>query len=247
MLRWRRTLIVIMSFNLFMYPNSQNDSFNYPFLRLNAECFLPEEEATKSSENSFSVIGGVSMAAICATALNSCYGKALFKALKIPEAYNPLVTVLGSIVGYTVGAHVMERPERRSSMTAMNNFMGAFLMLFGLCKIYNVRQFIHAYSEYDLLAKLSPLYAMSYPFLEVCLGLGYLVDYDPLVINLVTSNLNLLNALSVLKLLLIDKKSVSCPCLGQFMNVPVSKVTLYEDLIMSIMSVSALYCLPPRS
>ena len=57
--------------------------------------------------------------------------------------------------------------------------------------------------------------------------------------NLVTLVVMLIGALGVL-LVLLDKRSIRCACLGTALNLPMTKVTLVEDLTMAVMAAAML-------
>lgn len=67
------------------------------------------------------------------------------------------------------------------------------------------------------------------------LGVAYLLAWAPIVTNSVTLVLMLAGATGVLKALL-DKRSIRCACLGTALNLPMTKVTLVEDLTMAAMA-----------
>jgi len=54
------------------------------------------------------------------------------------------------------------------------NYIGSILILFGILKLINLNKFVDIFRKYDIIGKHIPLYAFSYPFLEIILGILYL-------------------------------------------------------------------------
>jgi copper chaperone CopZ len=147
------------------------------------------------------------------------------------------LTPLFIIVGYVVGGVLL-----RAFMTGdfslhalMGNFMGAFFVVFSLFKMINLSGFADGYSTYDILAKRSRAYALSYPFLELFLGVAYFTDFMPVLTNSLTAVLMAVGSVGVAKALL-KKSAIQCACLGTSLKLPMTKVTLAEDVLMGVMA-----------
>ncbi len=113
--------------------------------------------------------------------------------------------------------------------------MGFFLAIFAMVKLFNLPSFASGFAKYDLLAARSRPYALLYPFLELTLGLAYLAHWQPTTTYLATSILLLFGALGVINTMR-QGKQLNCACMGQILNVPVSTVTLTENLSMAAMA-----------
>ena len=118
---------------------------------------------------------------------------------------------------------------------AMYDFMGSFFVIFGLFKLINVQGFANAYSEYDIIAKRSQLYAYSYPFIELALGIAYLARYQLMIANWITLILMIISSIGV-AYALKRKKKIECACLGTVFKLPMTYVTLLENVLMGIMA-----------
>lgn len=117
----------------------------------------------------------------------------------------------------------------------MNFFMAGFFLLFSFFKFLNLKGFVKVYQTYDLIAKNFPLWGYFYPIIELILGVGYLLQIYPLTINLITLVVMGISSVGVLTAL-TKKKSIQCACLGTFFDLPMSKVSFFEDLLMMIMA-----------
>lgn len=126
---------------------------------------------------------------------------------------------------------------------AMKDFMGFFFLIFGGFKILNLQKFSEAYQTYDLIAQRSKLYAYAYPFIEIFLAFLYLSDSSAvdvgriwlLYANIITLVLMSISAIGVFRALL-QKRSFECACLGLVFKIPMTYVTLLEDVIMGAMA-----------
>lgn len=126
--------------------------------------------------------------------------------------------------------------------TAMRLFMGGFFVSFSYFKMLDLEGFASSYRGYDLVAKAIPAYGYVYPFIELALGLGYLANWQPVWINLATVIVMAVSFVGVLRAVL-SKRVIKCACLGTVFNLPMSTVTIVEDLLMLVMALCALFVL----
>jgi hypothetical protein len=118
---------------------------------------------------------------------------------------------------------------------AMYDFMGSFFIIFSSFKIINLRGFAVAYSSYDIIAKRYLAYAYTYPFLELTLGICYLMRFQLIIASWVTLLLMIISSIGVAHEL-AQKKQIVCACLGAVFKIPMTYVTLAEDIIMGTMA-----------
>jgi hypothetical protein len=78
-----------------------------------------------------------------------------------------------------------------------------------------------------------------YPFVELALGLAYLANWNPLITNWITLIIMGFSAIGVIKAVM-DKRSIRCACLGTVFKLPMSTVTIIEDLGMVAMAAMAI-------
>jgi YHS domain-containing protein len=124
-------------------------------------------------------------------------------------------------------------------MTWMHDFMGFFLVVFSMFKLFDLSGFADGFQMYDLLAKPFRPYAFVYPFIELSLGLGYLSHWQSRAIYLATMVVMLFGALGVFNALR-KKLDLECACMGTILKVPLSTVALIEDLGMAAMAAAML-------
>lgn len=149
------------------------------------------------------------------------------------EKLTPLFIILGYIIGGVLLRAWISADY--SFMSLMNSFMGGFFILFSLFKLLNLSGFADAYATYDILASKSRAYGLSYPFIELLLGVAYLIEAVPVVTNVVTLVLMAIGSVGVIQALR-SKRKFQCACLGTALNLPMTKVTLVEDVTMGLMA-----------
>jgi hypothetical protein len=147
--------------------------------------------------------------------------------------YYPLLLILAYILGATALAEVAAASFHW--MRAMNHFMAGFFLVFSFFKLLNLRAFADAYANYDILAVRWRGYGFVYPFLELALGAAYLAAFQPLWTNVLTLLVMGISTVGVVQSLLACRK-IRCACLGSVFNLPMSYVTLTEDLLMFLMA-----------
>ncbi len=122
---------------------------------------------------------------------------------------------------------------------AMSDFMAGFFLVFGAFKLLRLNAFAEAYAMYDIIAKRSTTYAYLYPFIEIILGFAYLFRLYPTATNLVTLIVMIISSMGVAQEL-AQKRTIECACLGMVFKIPMTYVTLCEDLLMAGMALLSL-------
>lgn len=115
----------------------------------------------------------------------------------------------------------------------MTTFMGIFFLTFAFFKLLDLKGFAMSYIGYDLIAKKVTAYAYVYPFVELLLGLGFLLQWPG--VEWPTFVIMSVGAIGIGKELSRGRK-IKCACLGTYIQLPLSTVSLFEDLTMAIMA-----------
>ena len=148
------------------------------------------------------------------------------------QTYKPLLII---VLYLSLLSMIFAIRSEQALETGMMVFMSGFFLVFSFFKMLDIRGFAQSFSMYDLLAMRWKTYGLLYPFIEAMLGLGYLMQLDPVSLNAITLFLMLFGALGVAQSL-FQKQAIRCACLGTVFNLPMSKVTLIEDLTMAAMA-----------
>ena len=122
-----------------------------------------------------------------------------------------------------------------NSTNVMIDFMGLFYIIFSFFKILDIKGFSISFRMYDPLAKKVPLYGIIYPFIEILLGIMFLTRIEVEIAIILTIIVLGITTVGVTKTLL-NKKSISCACLGTTLKLPMTEATLIENALMIIMA-----------
>ena len=156
------------------------------------------------------------------------------------EKYTPLILVLGAIL---VSVATWEFYIDRFVFTeGLQLFMGLFFLTFGFFKTLDWTSFALAYADYDIIAKRSKAYAYFYPIIELGLGASYLLNLYPVQTNIVTAVVMGVSSIGVIKAVFGQRK-IQCACLGTVVKLPMTTVTIIEDVGMGLMAVLMLILL----
>lgn len=149
------------------------------------------------------------------------------------ETYKPVLLIFTYITGVTL---LLQAGNNNFGwMQWMRHFMAAFFLVFSFFKMLNLKGFAQSYVMYDVLARRIPAWAYVYAFVELALGIAYLINFNPFITNLVTLIVMLVSIIGVLQTIL-NKKKIQCACLGAVFNLPMSTITIIEDALMIAMS-----------
>ena len=151
--------------------------------------------------------------------------------------YYPLLLIFGYLVG--VVGMLEFATGSFDVMRAMSRFMAGFFLVFSFFKLMNLPGFVDAYRGYDIVASRWSVYAWAYPFIELALGVAYLIDLFPIATNIVTFVVMAVGTIGVAQAV-FQKRRIRCACLGSLLNLPMSSVTLVEDVLMVAMSAAML-------
>lgn len=141
--------------------------------------------------------------------------------------YYPLFLVIGLIALASLAGG--------SFMAWMMNFMAGWFIVFGAFKLLDVPAFAAAYRRYDVIAKVVPQWGYVYPFVEVALGFAFLFWWQMQLMSWITLVLSSIGAIGVIQAVL-GKQTIQCACLGTVFKLPMSTVTIIENLGMAAMA-----------
>ena len=150
------------------------------------------------------------------------------------RTYKPLLIVIGYILLFATLFSSLN--SNFSWLAFMRYFMAGFFIFFSFMKMLDLSGFANTYATYDVLAKRWKSYGFIYPFIE--LGLGVLLFLGawphflfPLIIFIMG-----FSAIGVIRAVM-DKQEIRCACLGTTINLPMTTVTIVEDVAMVVMAI----------
>ena len=144
----------------------------------------------------------------------------------------PLFLIFVFILGASVLLNY--NPWRFSGF--MLDFMGLFYIVFSFFKFLDFKGFPESFRMYDPLAKFIPVYGWIYPFIELALGVLFLMRIQIPLVLIITLVILGITTFGVTKSLL-DKKAIQCACLGTALKLPMTKATFIENSIMIVMAI----------
>jgi hypothetical protein len=138
-----------------------------------------------------------------------------------------------------VSAVALAIADARQGVLALDNalryFMTGFFLVFAGFKLIDLKGFAEGYSTYDLLAMRWYGYGYVYPFIELGFGLAMLMGYESRGLFLAEFIVMAFSGLGV-AIKIAKKERFQCACLGTFLKVPLTKVTLVEDFGMAALA-----------
>ena len=149
------------------------------------------------------------------------------------KSFVPLIIIFALIVAFALAASSYRQLFTYQSV--MIDFMAGFFIVFGCFKLLKLGAFVEAYSMYDVITKRFKPYGYIYPFLEIGLGLAFLLRFEITIVAWITLALMIINSVGAYEGIR-DKKVLMCACLGTVFKLPMSYVTIGEDALMAIMA-----------
>ena len=120
-------------------------------------------------------------------------------------------------------------------------FVGLILLATGTGKLLDMAGFVSVLDAYQLMPHwLSILLAYSLPFIELFTGLSLLISKKPIIGAWVAVVLHTLMLIVVTFTFYRGISIENCGCFGVFLARPLTLQTLFEDLLMLVMSILAL-------
>jgi cation transport ATPase len=148
------------------------------------------------------------------------------------QQLKPLILILF----YITTASVLLNYQNWDRNEIMLDFMGLFYIVFSFFKLLDLKGFSESFKMYDPLASRISIYGWMYPFIEVVLGLMFLMHFGVKTALVVTLIVLGITTIGVAKSLL-DKKSIRCACLGTALKLPMTEATFIENAVMIVMAI----------
>ena len=118
----------------------------------------------------------------------------------------------------------------------MRWFMGIFFLVFAGFKFIGYKMFVEMFASYDIIAKKIKFYSYIYPFIELGLGIFYLANLYPSSRDVFTLIIMVIGSIGVFQEIYHRRSGIHCACLGNIIKLPLSTVSLVENVGMAIMA-----------
>ncbi len=157
------------------------------------------------------------------------------------KSYMPLLVIFGILLAASL---VLSWRDALFGMASFQNavlyFMAGFFLTFALFKLMDIKGFAEGYSTYDLLASRWYGYGYIYPFIELAFGLTMLAGFHPAWLLWIEFVVMAWSGIGV-SLKLAKGEEFQCACLGTFLKVPLTYVTLIEDFGMAALALLLIF------
>ncbi|MGE0616604.1 MAG: heavy-metal-associated domain-containing protein [Bacteriovoracia bacterium] len=147
--------------------------------------------------------------------------------------YMPLILLFGLCAGIPALNLALGRSDWDHWMY---QFMGATLIALSYFKFLDPPKFAEAFATYDPIARKLYPYGYVYPFFELGAGIGLLLAVEVKALSILVVLFLLPTTIGVIQALR-QKRKFQCACLGTAFNLPLTKVTIVENMLMMAMSV----------
>jgi copper chaperone CopZ len=137
---------------------------------------------------------------------------------------------LGLIFVFLIGGTTIMHFPIFETQAVLPDFMGLFFVVFSFFKFLDLKGFQDSFRRYDPLAKSLPFYGWVYPFVELALGVLFLMRLEVQLALWLTLGILSITTLGVVKVLL-SKQQIQCACLGSVLNLPMTEATLIENAV----------------
>ncbi len=155
-------------------------------------------------------------------------------------SYTPLIVVILLITAAAAILSLRDVQHGGFAVRALvSSFMTGFFLVFAGFKLVDLRGFADGYATYDLLAVRWRGYGFIYPFIELGFGLAMLAGLESKALFIAELVVMTFSGLGV-AIKLAKGERFQCACLGTFLKVPLTKVTLVEDFGMAALALTML-------
>lgn len=120
------------------------------------------------------------------------------------------------------------------SLASIQLFIASSMVLLALQKLRDIEAFTNQFITYDLIGMRYPPYAAVYPYLEALAGVGMIATVLPWVFGPIAVAIGAAGGVSVFKAVYVDKRKLTCACVGGDSKVPLGFVSLTENIFMVI-------------
>lgn len=153
------------------------------------------------------------------------------------KTYKPLITVFAFV--FLIAAAYQISLDRLNPEVFMNHIMAGFFIGLSFFKFLDLKSFADSFSSYDPIAQRWLNYGYVYAFLELTLGLLFVSGKLLILANSLTVVVLSATTYGVYKRLK-SKSQFQCACLGTTFNLPLSNVTIAENVVMILMAAANL-------
>ena len=152
---------------------------------------------------------------------------------KDPEApsYQPVIAIFGMAAAMALAASWAATAELFDDFT-LRWFVALSMCLLAVQKLRDLDGFATMFLSYDLLARHWVRYAWLYPFGEALAGVLMIANVLWWLSSAIALLIGTIGAISVIYAVYVQKRDLSCACVGSGTKVPLGPVSLLENMMM---------------
>jgi hypothetical protein len=149
--------------------------------------------------------------------------------------YTPLIVVFSYVALLSIIVPLSQNMISFKEWVFM--VMGFWFVIFSLFKMIDLKGFAQGYQTYDLIAKKFPFWGFAFPFIELGLGVIHIWHIFSSQITGIITLIVLVPALIGVAIKMIKKEPIECACLGTVLKVPLTNISLFENVLMIILAI----------
>lgn len=152
------------------------------------------------------------------------------------KTYQPVLAVLA--VTFLMAISTTWAMEGNLDIIRILELFIAFSMcVLGILKLQDLQSFATGFVQYDLVARRYVSYSYVYPFVEAGAGILMIAGMLTWIAAPAALIVATIGAISIIKRAFIEKRDLSCACVGGGSEVPLGFISLTENLMMLAMSI----------
>jgi len=152
------------------------------------------------------------------------------------ETYQPVIAVFAVTFGLALTT-CWAMQGALEIIRVAELFIGFSMAVLGILKLQDLMSFATGFIQYDLIARRYVPYSYVYPFIEAGAGILMIAGLFTWVAAPLALFASTVGAVSVIKAVYIEKRDLSCACVGGGSSVPLGFISLTENLMMMTMAI----------
>jgi len=152
------------------------------------------------------------------------------------ETYQPVLAVFAVTFFMAITTNWALAPEL-SVLRVLELFIAFSMCVLGILKLQDLQSFATGFVQYDLIAQRYVPYSYVYPFVEAGAGILMIAGLFTWVAAPAALIVSTVGAVSVVKAVYLEKRDLSCACVGGGSSVPLGFISLTENLMMMAMAI----------
>lgn len=155
---------------------------------------------------------------------------------KVGETYQPVLAVF-AVTFLMALTSCWAMQGELEIIRVMELFIALSMCVLGILKLQDLQSFATGFVQYDLIAQRYVPYSNLYPFVEAGAGILMIAGLFTWIAAPAALVVSTVGAISVIKAVYIEKRDLSCACVGGGSSVPLGFISLTENLMMMAMSI----------